>query len=154
MTWTISWRRPVLRFSSSFKTTPFFEKMEGGINARAIDFPKFGRLFLNRGNWEGEQLIPEAWVLESTRMDSSIDYDRYYPDETIFTSGKGFYAYMWWGMQREGSEDDFAAHGHNGQFIYVSPHKNLIIVRNGEKTGIDAEDWMELFHQATSEIHE
>lgn len=28
-----------------------FEKMESGINGRAIDFAKFGRLFLNKGNW-------------------------------------------------------------------------------------------------------
>jgi CubicO group peptidase (beta-lactamase class C family) len=34
-----------------------FEKMESGINGRAIDFAKFGRLFLNEGNWNGVQLV-------------------------------------------------------------------------------------------------
>jgi len=31
-----------------------FEKMEAGINGRPIDFAKFGRLFLEEGNWNGQ----------------------------------------------------------------------------------------------------
>lgn len=50
-----------------------FEKMESGINGRAIDFAKFGRLFLNNGNWNGVQLIPAEWVDESTRLDTTTD---------------------------------------------------------------------------------
>jgi CubicO group peptidase (beta-lactamase class C family) len=34
-----------------------FEKLESGINAKAIDFAKIGRLFLNNGNWNGKQII-------------------------------------------------------------------------------------------------
>jgi CubicO group peptidase (beta-lactamase class C family) len=36
------------------------------LNARAIDFAKFGQLFLNNGNWNGKQIISERWVIEST----------------------------------------------------------------------------------------
>jgi len=43
-----------------------FEKMECGINAKAIDFAKFVRLFLHNGNWNGVQVIPAEWVSEST----------------------------------------------------------------------------------------
>jgi CubicO group peptidase (beta-lactamase class C family) len=64
-----------------------FEKMESGINARAIDFAKFGRLFLNNGNWDGVQVIPEKWVTESTQADKSIDYIRYYYDD-FFLMGR------------------------------------------------------------------
>ena len=39
-----------------------FEKMESGINARAIDFVKFGRLYLNNGNWDGTQVLPADWI--------------------------------------------------------------------------------------------
>ena len=40
-----------------------FEKLESGLNARAIDFAKFGRLYLNRGHWEGEQsFLPAGWT--------------------------------------------------------------------------------------------
>ena len=39
------------------------------LNARAIDLAKFGRLFLNKGNWNGRQIVPERWVIESTTRD-------------------------------------------------------------------------------------
>ena len=38
---------------------------------------------------------------------------------------------MWYGFLRDGNAYDFAAERDHGQFIYVSPEKNLIIVRNG-----------------------
>ena len=41
------------------------------LNARAIDFAKFGHLFLNNGNWNGKQIIPARWVIESTTRDSN-----------------------------------------------------------------------------------
>ena len=50
-----------------------FEKMESGINGRAIDFAKFGRLYLNRGEWNGKQVFPESWVEKSTRLDPTTD---------------------------------------------------------------------------------
>ncbi len=37
-----------------------FEKMESGLNGRAIDFAKFGRLFLDNGNWNGKQIDPDG----------------------------------------------------------------------------------------------
>ncbi len=43
-----------------------FEKMESGLNGRAIDFARFGLLFLHNGNWNGEQVLPAAWVKELT----------------------------------------------------------------------------------------
>jgi hypothetical protein len=43
-----------------------FEQMQSGINARAIDFAKFGRLYLNNGSWNGSQVISVSWVVEST----------------------------------------------------------------------------------------
>ena len=43
-----------------------FEKMESGINARAIDYARFGLIFLHDGFWNGVQILPESWVREST----------------------------------------------------------------------------------------
>jgi hypothetical protein len=59
---------------------------------------------------------------------------------------------MWWGMCRTEDDYDFAAYGNYGQFIYVSPHKDLIIVRFGERYGIDASDWLEMFYEFSSAI--
>ena len=78
-----------------------FEKMESGINARAIDFAKFGRLFLHNGSWDGIQVVPAKWVAEATQADTSVDYKNYYYDDYIFANGQGYYKYMWWGIQRD-----------------------------------------------------
>jgi CubicO group peptidase (beta-lactamase class C family) len=48
-----------------------FEKMSMGLNARAIDFAKFGQLFLDNGRWQGKEVIPGKWVVESTSPDAN-----------------------------------------------------------------------------------
>lgn len=134
-----------------------FEKMEAGLNARAIDFAKLGYLYLNNGIWEGGEVISEDWVRESTTPDQNLLTDAYYPDEfgqILFNELDGFYKFMWYGYFREGEANDFAAEGDHGQYIYVSPHKNLIIVRNGTTYGGDWDwwRWIELFYQFASEL--
>ncbi|MGB7636283.1 MAG: serine hydrolase [Nitrososphaeraceae archaeon] len=122
-----------------------FEKMESGINARAIDFAKIGRLFLNNGNWNGKQIISEKWVNESTRPDTTTD-------------PAPFYQYMWWvdtttatsSSSRDISHHNFYAAGNYGQFIYVIPEKNIIIVRHGYKSGYD--NWISFFKELASKI--
>jgi CubicO group peptidase (beta-lactamase class C family) len=120
-----------------------FEKMESGINARAIDFAKFGRLYLNNGDWDGTQVLPADWVVQSTGPDTSPD--------SLF-KGDSYYALMWEGRRRGESDYDYDAEGHHGQQIYVSPHKNLIIVRNGEAYGEFGQTWEAIFYQFASDI--
>ena len=134
-----------------------FEKMEAGVNARAIDFAKLGRLYLEEGNWNGDQIIPAAWVAESTQVDLTTLNSSYYPDEfgqILFNDLQGYYKYMWYGFQRDGGAADFAAEGDHGQFIYVSPEKNLIIVRNGLEYGADWywKQWIEAAYDFASEF--
>lgn len=132
-----------------------FEKMETGINARAIDFAKFGRLYLKNGDWNGSQVIPAVWVAASIQVDPSTHHDSYYPDEfgqTIFNTLQGYYKYMWYGYFRGGDAYDFAVEGDKGQIIYVSPHKNLIIVRNGQAYGIPMKEWIKAFYQFSGDF--
>lgn len=89
------------------------------LNARARDFAKLGRLYLQKGNWEGKQIVSKKWVEESTKYDNS--------DGSYWG-----YQYQWWIPTKEG---DFFANGILGQYIYVNPSKNLIIVRLGKKKG-------------------
>lgn len=133
-----------------------FEKMESGINARAIDFAKFGRLFLHNGNWNGVQVVPAEWVAEATQADTSVDYANYYYNSFIFADGQGYYKYMWWGIQRGEGNYDFMALGNHGQFIYISPGKNLIILRFGESYGDihGADGWVKMFHEFASQFEE
>ena len=128
-----------------------FEKMESGINGRALDFAKFGRLFLREGDWDGEQIIPDDWVQDSTRMEP-VGSATYYPDWFQDSLPDGYYQYMWWGMERDGEASDFVALGNHGQFIYISPHKDLIIIRHGEQYGIDKFEWLKQFYDFATAI--
>jgi len=86
------------------------------VNARARDFAKIGRLYLNKGNWNGKQIVSQNWVEKSTKVDS--------------TNGRAWkYQYQWWLPSKEG---DYEARGILGQYIYVNPAKNIVIVRLGK----------------------
>ncbi|MGH1337446.1 MAG: serine hydrolase domain-containing protein [Aureispira sp.] len=89
------------------------------INARAHDFAKFGRLYLNYGQWEGQPIVPQEWVTTSTDFST--------------VNGRG-YKYQWW-KKRSDFNDDFFAQGILGQFIYVNRDKNIVMVRLGRKYG-------------------
>jgi CubicO group peptidase (beta-lactamase class C family) len=118
-----------------------FEKMESGINARAIDFAKFGRLYLNNGtNWNGEQVISERWVSTSTSANSTTD-----PSIE--------YQYGWWIYpSKEGVDNNphFSARGNLGQSIYIVPEGGLVIVRHGYDFG--HVNWINLFESISKEI--
>lgn len=129
-----------------------FEKMESGLNARAIDFAKLGRLYLNEGNWNGVQVVPSDWVTRSVSEDQSVDRATYYPNSEFFTAMNGYYGQMWWGMRRGVDGHDFFAYGNLGQYIYVSPAKNLIIVRFGERYGVPSDQWLQAFYRFASDI--
>ena len=87
------------------------------LNARTRDFAKIGRLYLNKGNWNGKQIISEDWVNTSTKVDS------------LEGSDPG-YQYQWWLPSQNG---DYMAEGLYGQYIYINPAENLIIVRLGKE---------------------
>ncbi len=119
------------------------EKMESGINARAIDFAKLGRLFLKNGDWGGKQIVSASWVEQATQPDSKPS--AFYEDNSVF-----FYKYFWWGIKRPGGKSDFFALGNKGQYIYISPQKSLIIVRNGIDYGLPSQQWARLFYHFAS----
>jgi CubicO group peptidase (beta-lactamase class C family) len=117
-----------------------FEKMESGVNARARDFARFGMLFAEEGNWEGRQLISRGWVEESTRADTSTD-----PSQD--------YQYFWWVNTPEGESYHFSARGNYGQYIYVAPEKDLVIVRLGKEEGEQGYDyWIYLFEELATKF--
>jgi CubicO group peptidase (beta-lactamase class C family) len=82
------------------------------------DFARFGLLYMQRGEWEGEQIVPTEWI-----------------DATLTPSpAYAGYGYQWWlegEVDPEMPADLVMANGHDGQFIYVIPSLELVIVRNG-----------------------
>jgi CubicO group peptidase (beta-lactamase class C family) len=110
------------------------------LGATSLDYAKFGRLFLNKGNWEGRQVVPKDWFEASIERDS--------------TSGSSFnYNYCWHiGLKEYG---DFMAIGLYKQHIYINPKKNLIIVvLNDKEKALKAErvNWWNVFRQIVDQV--
>jgi CubicO group peptidase (beta-lactamase class C family) len=126
------------------------EKMESGINARAIDFAKYGRLMLNQGQWQGKQIVSAAWVEQASQPEERPS--SYYGDRPFFVTQGHYYNYFWWGSKRPGGRSDFHAVGNKGQYIYVSPQKKVIIVRTGFDYGLPSARWVRLFYQLAGRL--
>lgn len=91
-----------------------------GLYARSHDFARFGELFRHGGRTPGgAQVVPEAWVTESTTMNS--------------VSG-GQYGYQWWVGARPGG---YTASGFEGQKITVQPDQCVTGVRLAHQLGAD-----------------
>jgi CubicO group peptidase (beta-lactamase class C family) len=114
-----------------------FEKMEAGLNARAIDFAKLGRLFLHEGEWDGTRIVSPAWVATATGVDPA--------DRAQGVYGGRTYGLMWWGVARPSGPPDFYAAGDHGQYIYVSPQHRVVIVRTGVEYGVSSSRWVGAF---------
>lgn len=97
----------------------------------ARDMAKFGYLYLNRGQWDGAQVVSEAWVAESHT--SQIELERQ-PDDCSDLS----YGYLWW-LRGQGGHPSAIAVGFGGQFVYVIPALDMVVVMTGDlKTAPDA----------------
>ncbi len=103
-----------------------FEKMQVGINARAIDFAKFGKLYLDQGNWKGKQLLSADWISKSTSKEYQKDLRK-------------DYLYAWWSL-----ENGFAAIGAFGQYICVFPDQKMIVLRFGTASHL-GDVWEDIF---------
>ena len=78
---------------------------------------KLGQLMLQKGSWQGRQLVSEDWVGQSTSAQTGR-----LPDIGVDDIYYGFY---WWVLPGLKS---FTAWGHGGQFIYVAPELDMVIV--------------------------
>jgi CubicO group peptidase (beta-lactamase class C family) len=114
-----------------------FEKMEAGLNARAVDFAKLGRLFLDDGQVDGRRLVSADWVTMASGTDPAGRAPEF--DQTQH------YGFMWWAWTRDDGAVDYAAWGDRGQFVFVSPSNDVVIVRHGRNYGLDAARWFEGF---------
>ncbi|HYK65639.1 MAG TPA: serine hydrolase [Patescibacteria group bacterium] len=130
--------------SDNFELTPIL------LNARAIDLAKFGRLFLNNGNWDGKQIVPANWVAESTTRDPN---DRR-PWETFgrWQDDGGYYKYFWWGVALKAGDYSYMGIGTYGQFVFVSPRTEVVIVRTADSDGIDPPLWREVFQYIADHV--
>ncbi|HLM04076.1 MAG TPA: serine hydrolase [Blastococcus sp.] len=114
-----------------------FEKLESGVNAVPRDYARFGYLFAHEGRVGGRQVVPAEWIREATARDTSAD-----PAE--------HYQYWWWvDTEREGR---FYAAGNHGQFVYVDPATDVVVVRLGREDG-DVR-WTEVLRDVADRVAE
>ena len=95
----------------------------GGLNAILRDYAKFGQLYLEKGNWLGEQIVPKSWIADSITPDAP----HLMPNAGDLSSNEWGYGYQWW---IPGDPlTDYTAHGIFNQFIYVDPISNVVIAK-------------------------
>ena len=90
----------------------------GGLYLRPRDMAKIGSIMLNKGRWQGKQIVSENWVRESTTKQA--------PDRE--------YGYQWWLHSFKVGEQtvkSFYAGGYGGQFIFIFPSLHLVVVSTG-----------------------
>jgi CubicO group peptidase (beta-lactamase class C family) len=119
-----------------------------GLQATASEFAKYGYLFLQRGRWDGQQVIPADWVDRTTQAkDPCEDWNQYLwhvnppirlgkqdPScDSLYCPPLSF---------ADLPPDAFFAEGVYGQFMFIVPSQDLVVVRLGEDTG-GLEHWEE-----------
>ena len=106
----------------------------GFLNATARDYAKFGRLYLNRGTWNGEQLLPASWVERSVTPGKP-----YLALRDFYSAGWDIgYQYQWW--VPAGDDGEFTGIGVWGQYLYVNPAQGIVIVKHSVDPGFDTRD--------------
>jgi len=84
------------------------------------DYARFALLYLNQGNWLGEQILPSDWI-------------NYTVSPTAGSDGK-YGAFFWLnlsGDQPDAPKDAYMCKGHDGQYIFIIPSRQLIVIRTG-----------------------
>ena len=93
------------------------------------DLARFGQLYLQRGNWNGKQIVPASWIQQSTTAISETG-----------PGGQG-YGFMWWVYPADSAAKRYPsisrhalyqARGTGGQVMYVIPDADLVIVLRGD----------------------
>ena len=93
----------------------------GGLRLRPRDMSKIGYMMLKNGNWKGKQIVSQKWARESTKVQVSA-------------GGYG-YGYQWWRGKTIANNqiiESYWAWGLGGQFIFVFPEMDLVVVFNGK----------------------
>ncbi len=110
-----------------FPLAPDIAVASSTLYLRPRDMAKIGQLYLQGGEWNGESIVSSEWVAESTAK--SIDVP---PSENPMPGLVNGYGYQWWrGTFANGETDTYFAAGWGGQFIYVLPELDMVIVITG-----------------------
>lgn len=93
----------------------------GGLYLRPRDILKLGQLVLDKGRWNGQQVISESWIEESTKFRLPVSK----------SSRKRGYGYLWWRRVFSVEQEIFPAiyaSGYGGQWMWVIPELDLVVL--------------------------
>ncbi len=93
----------------------------GGLNMRTRDYARFGQMVLQRGMWQGRQVVPEGWIAAST---------------TPQAGDGSAYGYQWW-IPANAAPGEVMAQGIYGQYIYINPGLGVVIAVNAADRGFE-----------------
>lgn len=110
-----------------------------GLNIKTEDMAKLGLFILQKGNWNGKQLLPASWFDEATRSHieslpagTRKENLKIRPQDSDWLQG---YGYQMW----RGRHDSYRADGARGQYILILPNKNTIIITTAQIDDMQAE---------------
>lgn len=101
------------------------EKAYCCFNSNARDFARFGQLLLNKGRWDGQQLISSSYLAEATTPYTSLIYKE-------LDKPNQCYGFQFWILDYKGMKIPYMR-GILGQYVLAVPDKNAVIVRLGHK---------------------
>jgi CubicO group peptidase (beta-lactamase class C family) len=91
-----------------------------GLKLCTEDIAKFGQLYLQKGRWNGKQLVPEAWVEQATSKQVPNDREGHSSIGIDWVQGYGF---QFWRC----THNSFRGDGANGQLCVIIPEKDAVI---------------------------
>jgi CubicO group peptidase (beta-lactamase class C family) len=105
----------------------------GDLHLTARDMAKFGLLYLNGGEYEGNQIIPASWVSDSLRTYSEDAWDNIGRFRDIG------YGYQWWSA-RAGDQHVNFAWGHGGQLIVLVDELDMVVITTADPFWLQHDD--------------
>lgn len=118
---TLAYAREVLFDPLGIRLAPWDRDPQGvylggnNMRLRPRDLLKVGQLYLDDGRYEGRQLVPAGWIRASWRGFARSPWNG------------NDYGYFWWSRRMAG-ELVYFAWGYGGQFLFVAPGPELVIV--------------------------
>ncbi len=111
-----------------------------GMYLRAEDMAKLGQLYLNKGMYDGKQILPEEWVEEATQVHMATG--------EVTAPGYGFQ--LWTSSSRLGA---YTFNGMLGQNVYIFPDVNMMVVTNaGNEDLFQKGNMSQTVHRLMSEL--
>lgn len=112
-----------------WETSPHGESIGGwGLSLRTEDIAKFGQLFLQKGVWNGKQIVPAEWIAQATARQTSNGSN---PD----SDWEQGYGYQFWRCRHGAYRGD----GKDGQFCIVIPELNVVVAMTAHTRDMQAQ---------------